>query len=68
MEITTVSSEFQIVIPENIRQRLKIQPGQRVGVIQYDDRIELILLRPIKEMRGFLKGIDTRIERLADRY
>ncbi len=68
MEITTVSSEFQIVIPENIRQRLKIQPGQRVGVIQYDDRIELILLRPIKEMRGFLKGIDTRIERLSDRY
>ncbi len=68
MEITTVSSEFQIVIPENIRQRLKIQPGQRMGVIQYDDRIELILLRPIKEMRGFLKGIDTRIERLADRY
>ena len=68
MEITTVSSRYQIDIPENIRQQLKIQPGQKMGVIQYDNRIELIPLRPIKEMRGFLQGIDTSVERPADRY
>jgi hypothetical protein len=38
-----------------------------VQVVQYGDRIELIPLRPIQEMRGFLKGIDTTVEREPDR-
>ena len=67
MEIVTVSPKYQVVIPLSVRQSLGIKPGQKVQVIQYEGRIELILLKPIKKMRGFLKGIDTTIERESDR-
>ena len=67
MEAVTVSPKFQIVIPRRIRQSLDIQPGQKVQVIRYGNRIELIPLRPIQEARGFLRGIDTTVEREPDR-
>lgn len=67
METVTVSSKFQIVIPRAIRESLGLQPGQKLQAIQYENRIELIPLKPIREMRGFLKGIDTTIEREPDR-
>jgi len=67
MEVVTVSPKFQIVIPRRIRQSLEIQPGQKVEVIRYGNRIELILLRPVQETRGFLRGIDTTVEREPDR-
>ena len=63
----TISPKFLVVIPKEIRERLGLSPGQRVEAIAYEDRIELIPLRPIRKMRGFLKGIDTSIKREADR-
>lgn len=63
METVTVSSDFQIEIPLSVRESLRIQPGQKFQVLLYDDRIELIPVKPIREMRGFLEGIDTTIER-----
>jgi len=63
----TISPKFQIVIPKEIREKLGLSPGQRVEAIAYENRIELIPLRPIRQMRGFLKGIDTSIKREADR-
>ena len=67
METVTVSPKFQIVIPRTIRKSLDIQPGQKVQVIRYGNRIELIPLGPIEETRGFLRGIDTTVERERDR-
>ncbi len=67
METVTVSPKFQVVIPRRIRQSLGIRPGQKVQVIRYGDRIELIPLKPVQETRGFLKGIDTTVEREHDR-
>jgi AbrB family looped-hinge helix DNA binding protein len=67
MNAVTVSPKFQIVIPRQVRESLGIRPGQKVQVIQYGNRIELIPMRPIAETRGFLKGIDTTIEREPDR-
>ncbi len=67
MGTVTLSPKFQVVIPKPVREKLSLSPGQRIQVVVYDGRIELIPLRPIKEMRGFLKGIDTRVEREADR-
>lgn len=66
-EVVTVSPKFQVVIPLSVRNSLGIRAGQKVQVILYEDRIELIPLTPIRKMRGFLKGIDTTIEREADR-
>lgn len=67
MQSATVSTKFQVVIPKKVRESLGIKPGQKVQVIPYEGRIELIPLEPMKKSRGFLKGIDTHIEREEDR-
>lgn len=67
MDTVTVSPKFQVVIPVAIRNALGLRPGQKLRAIQLGDRIELVMVRPIKDARGFLKGIDTSIEREADR-
>jgi AbrB family looped-hinge helix DNA binding protein len=67
MDTLTISPKFQIVIPKAIRAELGLRPGQKVRAIVYDGRIELIPVRRPREMRGFLKGIDTTIERGPDR-
>lgn len=67
MNTAIVSPEFQVAIPPAICESLGIQPGQMVQVVQYDNRIELIPVRPMREARGLLRGIDTTIEREPDR-
>lgn len=67
METVTISPKFQVVIPKGIRERLKLRSGQKVQAILYDDRIELIPVRPVKALKGFLKGIDTTVVREDDR-
>ena len=67
METITVSPKVQVVIPRRVRQSLGIRPGQKIQVLLYEDRMEFILLRRMKEMRGFVRGIDTSIRRDKDR-
>ena len=67
MTTVTISPKFQVVIPKDVREKLGLTPGQKVQTILFEDRIELIPVRPIKKMKGFLKGIDTRVKREADR-
>lgn len=67
METVTVSSKFQVVIPQSIREKLGVHPGQKVTIIPYESRIELVLFKPVQETRGFLKGIDTTVSREQDR-
>lgn len=67
METVTVSPKFQVVIPSRVRNTLGVQPGQKIQVILYNNRIEMIPIKPIEQSRGFLKGIDTSVEREADR-
>jgi AbrB family looped-hinge helix DNA binding protein len=59
MATVTVSSKFQVVIPEEVRSRLNLRPGQKVVVIEKDGVVHLIPLRPIKEVRGMAKGVTT---------
>lgn len=63
----TVSPKYQVVIPKKIRRALHLKPGQKVQMILYGNRIELIPEQKITQMRGFLKGIDTFIDRGGDR-
>ena len=63
MTVVKVSPKFQIVIPEEVRTNMQIKPGEKIQVIQYEDRIELIPVRSIKQMRGILRGIDPTIVR-----
>ncbi len=67
MTTITISPKFQIVIPKSIRDLLGLRPGQKVQAIVFEGRIELIPIRRMKEMRGYLRGIDTSVEREADR-
>ena len=67
MDTVTISPRFQVVIPKAIRESLKLAPGQKVQAIAYENRIELIPQRPMKKMRGFLKGVDTDVPREDDR-
>jgi len=67
VETVTISPKFQVVIPKDIRDRLKLSPGQKVQAILYENRIELIPVRSIRKMRGFLRGIDTKVPREEDR-
>lgn len=67
MTAVTVSPKYQIVIPKEIRESMGIVSGQKVQIMSYQGRIEIIPLRPMKEMKGFLEGIDTTIVREKDR-
>ena len=67
MTTITISSKFQIVIPKAFRDLLGLRPGQKIQAIAYEDRIELIPVRRMKDMRGFLHGMDTAVERDPDR-
>lgn len=67
MATVTLSPKYQVVIPKAIREQLRLSPGQKIEAIVLDDRIELIPIRPVQELRGFVKGIDTSVEREDDR-
>ena len=67
MQIVTVSPKFQVVIPLAVREGLKLVPGVKMQVMQYDNRVEFIPVQPANALRGSLRGIDTSIARDADR-
>ena len=67
MSTVKVSSKYQVVIPRDVREIAEIKPGTKVDVQVRAGEIVLVPVRPMKEMRGFLRGIDTTIEREPDR-
>lgn len=67
MQTVTVSPKFQVVIPRPVRDNLHLNPGQKMQVVEYRGRVELIPERDITDLRGFVKGIDTRFKREGDR-
>jgi len=67
MSVVTISPKFQVVIPRHIREQLELEPGQKVQALAFGNRIEFIPVRSAKSMRGFVKGIDTRLHRDDDR-
>jgi AbrB family looped-hinge helix DNA binding protein len=67
MNAVTVSPKFQVVIPLRVREALGLVPGLKMQVLHYEDRIELIPVRPARKLRGSLRGIDTAVPRDSDR-
>jgi AbrB family looped-hinge helix DNA binding protein len=67
MLAVTVSPKFQVVIPQAVREQLQIEAGQKLQVISFDKRIELLPIESPTALRGFLAGIDTTISRDTDR-
>jgi AbrB family looped-hinge helix DNA binding protein len=52
----TVSSKYQVVIPEELRKATGIRAGQKVEMMKYGDHIAVVPVPLPKAMRGFLKG------------
>jgi len=67
METVTISPKFQVVIPRRVRKSMRIRPGQKMQVVEYGNRIEFVPIRAMARLRGFVKGIDTTLEREGDR-
>lgn len=67
MSTVRISPKFQVVIPKTVREELHLKAGQKVEILWYENRIELIPIHPLKKMRGFLKGMDTTLLRDPDR-
>ena len=61
MHATTISSKYQVVIPREIREQFGIKPGQKVVFIPYKKSLRVVIVPPIEEAYGFLKGIDTNV-------
>ena len=67
MTAVTVSPKFQVVIPKEVRESMGIVSGQKIQMLTYCNRIELIPIKPMSNLKGFLKGIDTEVIRDNDR-
>jgi AbrB family looped-hinge helix DNA binding protein len=67
MESVTISKKFQVVIPKKMRDSLHLKPGQKVQLVEYDGLIELVPIHEIKDLRGFVKEIDTQFEQETGR-
>ena len=68
MDTVTVSSKYQVVIPQAVRQTLNVKPGDKFVVMPWGDDIEMVRVPTLKELRGILRGMDTTIETEPDRF
>jgi len=68
MNTITVSSKYQILIPKEVRNNLHIKPGNKLQVFSHNGKIEIIPIKPLRDLKGSLKGIDTNLKRDKDRF
>ncbi len=57
MSMTTISPKFQIVIPKDVREKLRLSPSQRLQVLEKGGVITLVPEVPLKSLKGALKGM-----------
>lgn len=62
----TVSPKFQIVIPQEVRERMKIKPGQKITFMEWKGAVVIVPVLTASEAFGFLEGQDVRYEREKD--
>ena len=57
MKTVRVSPKFQVVIPKELRERLKLRPGQDLAIYEIDGQIRLEISHKPKTLRGFARGV-----------
>lgn len=67
MNTVTISPKFQVVIPQRVREAMGLRSGDKARVISFRNRIEIIPVRDVRQLRGYLKGINTDFVREGDR-
>ena len=60
MQTVTLSTKYQLVIPRDVRQRLDLEPGAKLTVVEKGGILYLVPQRPIEEMRGIARGTRTK--------
>lgn len=58
MQTVKVSLKFQVVIPKELRERLKLRPGQDLAIYEIDGQIRLDISRNPRSLRGLARGIE----------
>ena len=59
MPQTVVSSKYQIVIPKEVRTKIDLEKGQILQVVVRNGVIMLVPDRPLAELRGFVRGMES---------
>ena len=67
MPVVKVSPKYQVIIPKEVRENSGLKVGSKLEIFNYNGRIEMVLIRPVKGMKGRLSGISTAILRESDR-
>ena len=57
MQTVRVSPKFQVVIPKELRERLKLRPGQELAIYEIEGQIRLEISRKPKSLRGLARGV-----------
>lgn len=67
MSTVIVSSKYQVVIPREIRESLKLRPGQKIAMFTIGGHVRMVPVLSMKSMKGMLKGMSTVLEKDEDR-
>ena len=59
MNVATLSAKFQISIPKEIRESMKLKAGQRLTFIQIGKTLKLVPQPTIDDLFGIAKGANT---------
>ena len=63
MASVTISPEYQISIPPEVREKLHIEPGQKLEILVYDGQMHFVPIVPIESLFGLFKGAEIANER-----
>lgn len=59
MSDATLSSNYQISIPKDVREALHLKPGQRIAFLRTGSTWKLVPVPNIEDLFGIAKGADT---------
>lgn len=59
MEVTTISSKFQVVVPRKIRKRFNLKTGQKIVFLPYKKTLRMVIVPAIEDAFGMLRGLDA---------
>jgi len=60
MSTTTISPKYQVVIPKDVREKLRLKSGQKLTVVAKGGVVYLVPEKPIESFKGFLKSMNTK--------
>ncbi len=60
MSTTTISPKYQVVIPKDVREKLRLKSGQKMMVVVKGGVVHMIPEKPLESFKGFLRGMNTK--------